>query len=138
MSEAAPPATAALAAHPAGNTVHVVVTRVGDEALGFRLEKVSEIIRIPTLAYMPLAPKSLLGLANLRGAVLPVVQPFDACSVSPRHRSMTMPVSSCSTAVLLWGFAVDGVERFWKFRRIGSPWTVRAPAVSIRIFCTAS
>ena len=52
---------------------HLVVTRVGDEALGFRLEAISEIIRVPHLAHMPLAPRSLLGLANLRGAVLPVV-----------------------------------------------------------------
>ena len=34
---------------------------------------VGEIIRLPGLAHMPLAPPSLLGLANLRGAVLPVV-----------------------------------------------------------------
>ena len=54
-------------------SAHLVVTRVGEEALGFRLESISEIIRVPALAHMPLAPRSLLGLANLRGAVLPVV-----------------------------------------------------------------
>ena len=45
---------------------------------GFRLEAVSEIIRVPPLAHMPLAPRSLLGLANLRGVVLPVVEPAPA------------------------------------------------------------
>jgi purine-binding chemotaxis protein CheW len=40
---------------------------------GFRLEHIGEIIRMPNLACMPLAPRSLLGLANLRGVVLPVV-----------------------------------------------------------------
>src|SRR6188508_2000118 len=55
------------------NGTQVLVARVGEEALGFRLEAVSEIIRVPRLAYMPFAPRSLLGLANLRGSVLPVV-----------------------------------------------------------------
>ena len=35
-------------------SAHLVVTRVGDEALGFRLEAISEIIRVPPLAHMPL------------------------------------------------------------------------------------
>ena len=52
---------------------HFVVVRVGDEKLGFDLASVSEIIRVQNLAYMPLAPKSLLGLANMRGTVLPVI-----------------------------------------------------------------
>ena len=34
---------------------------------------VAEIIRLPDLAHMPLVPPSLLGLANLRGTVLPVI-----------------------------------------------------------------
>jgi chemotaxis signal transduction protein len=29
-------------------------------------------LRLPRLVHMPLAPRSLLGLANLRGIVLPV------------------------------------------------------------------
>lgn len=35
-------------------------------------EDIAEVIRTPTVARLPQAPKSLLGLANLRGAVLPV------------------------------------------------------------------
>jgi purine-binding chemotaxis protein CheW len=35
-------------------------------------EQVSEVIRLPALARVPQAPKGLLGLANLRGNVLPV------------------------------------------------------------------
>ena len=35
-------------------------------------EEVAEIIRMPAVARVPQAPKGLLGLANLRGAVLPV------------------------------------------------------------------
>ena len=52
---------------------HFVVFRIADGWFGFRLDDVGEIVRLPRLAHMPLAPRSLLGLANLRGVVLPVV-----------------------------------------------------------------
>ncbi len=52
---------------------HVVVFQIADGSFGFRLDAVGEIVRVPRLARMPLGPRSLLGLANLRGVVLPVV-----------------------------------------------------------------
>jgi purine-binding chemotaxis protein CheW len=55
------------------NIEQVVVFYIEQGLFGFRLEDVGEIIRVPNLACMPLAPRSLLGLANLRGVVLPVV-----------------------------------------------------------------
>jgi len=51
----------------------LVVFQINEGWFAFRLADVAEIIRPPALARMPLAPPSLLGLANLRGAVLPVV-----------------------------------------------------------------
>lgn len=36
-------------------------------------ETVGEVMRIPAYARVPLAPKALLGVANLRGAILPLV-----------------------------------------------------------------
>jgi purine-binding chemotaxis protein CheW len=55
--------------------------QTGDRFLTFRSEgrlyavaahKVAEVVRMTALARVPQAPKSLLGLANLRGAVVPV------------------------------------------------------------------
>ena len=57
------------------------VLQSGDRFLTFRSEgrlyalaahKVAEVVRMTALARVPQAPKSLLGLANLRGAVVPV------------------------------------------------------------------
>ena len=56
-----------------GGDAHFVVFRIADGAFGLRLDDIDEIVRLPDLAHMPLAPRSLLGLANLRGVVLPVV-----------------------------------------------------------------
>lgn len=52
---------------------HLVGFQVANGSFGFRLADVGEIVRLPGLVRMPLGPRSLLGLANLRGAVLPVV-----------------------------------------------------------------
>ena len=50
-----------------------MIFRLAGESFGLRLATVAEIIRLPDLAHMPLVPPSLLGLANLRGIVLPVI-----------------------------------------------------------------
>ena len=51
----------------------LLVFQLAGEPFGLRLNVVAEIIRPPVLAHMPLVPPSLLGLANLRGIVMPVV-----------------------------------------------------------------
>jgi purine-binding chemotaxis protein CheW len=50
-----------------------VTCRVGGEFYAFKLDRVKEIIRMPDLVRLPLAPGSLEGIANLRGGVLPVL-----------------------------------------------------------------
>jgi purine-binding chemotaxis protein CheW len=49
-----------------------VTFRVRDEVYGVPLADVQEIIRMPDLVQVPLCPPSLEGIANLRGAVLPI------------------------------------------------------------------
>jgi purine-binding chemotaxis protein CheW len=46
--------------------------RVDDRLYALATDQVSEVIRLPAVARVPQAPKGLLGLANLRGTVLPV------------------------------------------------------------------
>jgi purine-binding chemotaxis protein CheW len=51
----------------------LLIFRIAGETFGLRLAIVAEIARLPELAHMPLVPPCLLGLANLRGIVLPVM-----------------------------------------------------------------
>ena len=51
----------------------LLIFRLAGESFALRLASIAEIIRLPVLAHMPLVPPSLLGLANLRGIVLPVI-----------------------------------------------------------------
>lgn len=50
-----------------------VTFSVEGEIFAAPMAPVQEIIRVPDLAQVPLAPASLLGLANLRGRILPIV-----------------------------------------------------------------
>ena len=46
---------------------------IGDEVFAVDLAPVQEIIRVPEVVAVPLAPASLDGLANLRGKILPII-----------------------------------------------------------------
>ncbi|WP_052003198.1 chemotaxis protein CheW [Microvirga sp. BSC39] len=50
-----------------------LTVQVGDERFALPASDVAEVIRPPTVTLVPLGPSSLLGVANLRGAVMPVV-----------------------------------------------------------------
>jgi purine-binding chemotaxis protein CheW len=47
--------------------------RIDSQLFALRSDEVTEVIRVPLLARVPQSPASLLGLGNLRGAVLPIV-----------------------------------------------------------------
>jgi purine-binding chemotaxis protein CheW len=47
--------------------------KVGDERFAVPASDVAEVIRSPAVTRVPLGPTSLVGVANLRGAVMPVV-----------------------------------------------------------------
>ncbi len=55
-----------------GGGEQFVTFQVRDELFGVPLAEVQEIIRMPDLVQVPLSPPSLQGIANLRGAVLPI------------------------------------------------------------------
>ncbi|MCL5291923.1 MAG: chemotaxis protein CheW [Actinobacteria bacterium] len=57
----------------APNEEKVVVIRLGDEEYGVDILVVAEIIRPTEITPLPRAPKSVVGLINLRGKVIPVI-----------------------------------------------------------------
>lgn len=88
---------------------HLVVCRIAEDLFGFRLNDVGEILRMPGLAHMPLAPRSLLGLANLRGAVLPIVSLRRLLGLpdAPLDERTRVIVIDSGAAV---GFVVDRID----------------------------
>jgi len=50
-----------------------VTFQVADEVFGFPMTTVLEIIRLPDTVRVPMTPDALVGLANLRGSILPIL-----------------------------------------------------------------
>jgi purine-binding chemotaxis protein CheW len=87
-----------------------LIFQIDSELFGFRLATIAEIIRPPDLAHVPLVPPSLLGLANLRGTVLPVL------SLGRLLRLHSAPIDTAARVVVTRGnapvgFVVDRIER---------------------------
>lgn len=55
------------------DTRQFVTFIIGNEVFAVDMAPVQEIIRVPEVVRVPLAPKTLDGLANLRGKVLPII-----------------------------------------------------------------
>ncbi|WP_027717190.1 chemotaxis protein CheW [Desulfovirgula thermocuniculi] len=55
-----------------GGSKQYVVFRLAEESYGIAIEYLQEIIRVPAVVRVPLAPPYIKGLANLRGTILTV------------------------------------------------------------------
>jgi purine-binding chemotaxis protein CheW len=66
------PASAATGRSETASALQFVTFHVARETYAVPLAEVQEIIRLPDMVDVPLAPPALVGLANLRGSVLPV------------------------------------------------------------------
>jgi purine-binding chemotaxis protein CheW len=59
--------------HVAADKVDLVVFRVGMEQFAFMLKHVKEIVKVAEIKKVPYAPAHVVGLSNLRGVILPVL-----------------------------------------------------------------
>ncbi|MFE1600473.1 chemotaxis protein CheW [Methylobacterium sp. ID0610] len=94
--------------HEAGTQAlrQFVTFHVDRETYAVPLAEVQEIIRLPEMVDVPLAPASLAGLANLRGAVLPVTSLRRLFSLPDRPHDDATRVVVISQGTPL-GFVVD-------------------------------
>lgn len=103
--------TAVLEEHLTEDTFGQYVTFfIENESFAFPMASVIEIIRVPETVKVPLTPKSLIGLANLRGSVLPVLDLRRILNFADsEHGDATrVIVTNCGISV---GLIVDRVAR---------------------------
>ncbi len=96
------------AADSHAETQQFVTFIVGNEVFGVSMAPVQEIIRMPDIVRVPLAPRSLNGLANLRGRVLPIIAlrrifNFDDAESSESTRALVIDIGQPL------GFVVDRI-----------------------------
>ena len=108
-TSADPVATDGRMAAGSGDAVNLVVFQLRGGKFAFRLSDVHEVIRMPKLARMPMAPGSLLGLANLNGVVLPVVDLGALLGLATAALADAMVIVVGADAPV--GFVVERIER---------------------------
>lgn len=55
------------------NDLHIIGFRIGEESYGIPISLVREIVRVPDITAVPNAPETILGVINLRGKIVPVM-----------------------------------------------------------------
>jgi len=106
LDAAVHPGTAASTSE--GDDLDYVTFSLAGELFAVPMARVNEIIRMPSLVKVPLSPPSLLGLANLRGQILPVVDLRRCCAIDPVEATEATRVIVLNSAVPL-GVVVDRV-----------------------------
>jgi len=91
----------------AADEIEIAVCTVGQEAYGFPVQRLREIVPLPALTALPFAPECLLGITQVRGALLSV---FDLGRLSEskgeRSRAHLVVVDAAEGPI---GFCVDEV-----------------------------
>src|SRR5690606_20291676 len=90
-------------------TQRYLTFRVDDRSYALPAEAVTEVIRTPPVARVPQGPEGLLGIANLRGAILPVAslrRLLGAASREADESSRALVLAGASPV----GLAVDAVD----------------------------
>jgi purine-binding chemotaxis protein CheW len=92
-----------------------VLFKCGSEEYGLPIERVSSIIRFETVTPVPRAPRAVLGVIDLRGRVIPIVDlglRLFGTAFDPMPRSRIIVTESSEGAV---GLAVDAASEVATF-----------------------
>lgn len=88
----------------------IVAFHLQGEIFAFPMGSVREIIRMPATAHLPTAPASLMGVANLRGTLLPVVDLSTILFNHPVRITEASRVIVVDAGILI-GMVVDRVDK---------------------------
>ncbi|WP_119395096.1 chemotaxis protein CheW [Salinibius halmophilus] len=83
---------------------------VGNETFALPMASVAEIVRLHSLVEVPLTPPALLGLSNLRGALLPILSLRSLLSLAPMQATDSTRVLVVDMNPMV-GLVVDKVSR---------------------------
>ena len=96
-----------------GGEQQFVSFMVNEERFTFPMLAVGEIIRVPTMVSVPLGPAQMIGLANLRGNVLPVYDLSTILLGAKSQESDVTRVVVVESELGSVGFLVDRVLRVY-------------------------
>ena len=89
---------------------------LGDEDYAIPLLMVKEVISIPETTPIPKAPKHFIGLMNLRGQVISIVDLRNKLTIKPREATADSAVIIVDFQGINIGVIVDSINRVLAFR----------------------
>ncbi len=89
--------------------VSLVILYLNNEWYGIKIENVAEIIKLVTIVPLPQVPEYILGVINLRGEILPVIdlRKLFSISISPFSKETRILIVKILNVKI--GLVVDGV-----------------------------
>lgn len=103
--------------------LQLVVFSIGKELYGVGIESVHEIVKVPDITEVPDAPRFLVGVINLRGRIVPVVDLRKRLNLRETERTKSSRVLITENEGRLVGLLVDAVSEVLKV----NPESVEAP-----------
>ncbi|MZP30309.1 chemotaxis protein CheW [Heliobacterium undosum] len=88
----------------------IVTFSLGTEAYGIPIEQVQEIIRPSPVTFIPYAPPHVLGLINLRGNVIPVIDLRRRLTLDPQGDGKYNRIIVVHLDEIVVGLWVDAVS----------------------------
>lgn len=98
-------------------TVQYVNFQVGKEFYAVEIANVIEIVKVPRISFLPSAPRFILGLMNLRGNIIPVVNTHKLFSVGNFLHAEKSCIIIINVDKSNLGFLVDSVSQVIELRR---------------------
>ncbi len=89
--------------------VQWVTFRLDNETYGINVIQIQEVIRVSDIAPVPGAPDYVLGIINLRGNVVTVIDTRKRFGLAPRDRDDNTRVVIIETGEYVMGLLVDSV-----------------------------
>ncbi|MGR9046711.1 MAG: chemotaxis protein CheW [Gammaproteobacteria bacterium] len=93
-----------------------VTFRLGDEKYGINVMQVQEVLRVAEIAPVPGAPSYVLGIINLRGNVVTVIDTRNRFGLPSRETDDSSRIVIIETASHIIGILVDSVAEVVELR----------------------
>lgn len=103
--------------------LQLVVFAMAKELYGVSIDSVHEIVKVPDITQVPDAPAYLVGVINLRGKIIPVIDLRRRLNLQGMERTKTSRVLITENEGRLVGLLVDAVSEVLKLQ----PEAVEAP-----------
>ncbi|MEO0136823.1 MAG: chemotaxis protein CheW [candidate division WOR-3 bacterium] len=93
----------------------LIIFKIGDELVGIDIRKVREVTELPPFVPVPHAPNFILGLANIRGEIVPIISLRQRLGITGEEQSNMILVIEEEERIA--GLRVDGL---WGTKKIDS------------------